>query len=74
MKDRIVYVLNTADTARPVYEVNYTQKTWRVVAFERRQYGDDFIQGKMRKETDFMGGNYVEVKKPVPERGKRVRA
>ncbi len=74
MTDKIKYLLNTNDTAQPVYEINYTKKTWKVVSFRRRQYGDDFLSGKLRKETDFTGLNWKEVKKPAPEGGKRVAA
>jgi hypothetical protein len=74
MTDKIKYLLNTLDTAQPVYEVNYTKKTWRVVALEKFQYGDDFIHGKIRKATYFTGGMWREVSKPRPTPGLRVAA
>lgn len=67
----IKYLLNTFDTALPVYEVNYASKTWKVVSFRRRQYGDDFISGKLRKDTDFAGAQWKEVPKPQTEPGRR---
>ena len=69
----VKYLLNTLDSARPVYEVDFAAGTWRVVAYRRRQYGDDFISGKIRKPlTDFTGIHWKEVKKPTPGQGVRL--
>lgn len=74
MTDKIKYFLNTLDTARPVYEVNYTKKTWRVVSLEKIHYGDDFVSGKLRKPTNFTGHMWLEVGKPQPRQGLRLAA
>lgn len=74
MTDKIKYLMNTMDTAKPVYEVNFTKKMWRVVSLEKFQYGDDFVSGKIRKPTDFTGNMWKEVRKPMPRPGLRVAA
>ena len=70
--DNIKYLLNTLGTAKPVFEVNYTKKTWRVVSLEKFQFGDDFVSGKLRKESYFTGHMWQEVSKPQPRPGLRV--
>lgn len=72
--DNIKYLLNTLDTAKPVYEVNYTTGNWRFVSLEKFQFGDDFVSGKIRKPTNFTGHMWQEVSKPRPRPGLRVAA
>lgn len=74
MTDKIKYLLNTLDTARPVYEVNFTKNTWRVVCLEKFNHDGDFLSGKIRKPTDFTGHMWQEVSKPQLRAGLRVAA
>lgn len=69
----VQYLLNTKDTAKPVYEVNWITMTWRVYAFSRTQYGDDFISGRINKPSQsFRGSFWKEVARPGPGYGRRV--
>jgi hypothetical protein len=71
----IHYFLNRFDTAKPVYEVNFATNTWRVVAFTRTQYGDEFISGRIHKPLiSFVGHRWKRVNKPGPEYGRRLLA
>lgn len=74
MAEKIKYLLNILDTAKPVYEVNYTKHTWKIVSYGNRRYGDNFLSGKFKDETGFTSHHFEEVEKPVQRKELRVVA
>jgi hypothetical protein len=69
MTDLIRHFLNTTDSAKPVYEVNYTTKRWRTVTVLNPHSHAQRAEGRLRKPTDFTNPVFREVERIAVSRG-----
>jgi len=65
MTDNIIYVVNKADHAEPIYEVNYTKKTFTVVGYRKLHgYESEPVTGKIRSRNAFTNACFEPCEKP----------
>lgn len=57
-------LINAFDPQKPVFEVDFSKRTFRLVALHGMRGGRNLpdLCGKLRKATDFKGENFFEVR------------